>query len=103
MKMNLEASEKMPHPPDSTTLGSLKKREWAVLFALGHDLSNADLADRLSLSIKSVENYKTCIGHTLGVQGRDELARYARRYANEIREWYKLITGKLPPPPEFSY
>ncbi len=89
-------------PTTTAAMYDLTEREWDVLIELTDDLPNAELAERLSLTVKSVENYKTVIGRKLGMAGRDVLNRYARRYTLELREWYQRITGKLPPP-DFNY
>ena len=55
----------------------LSEREIEVLrlLALGH--ANQQIADRLFLSVKTVETYKTRLKGKLGLQGRADLVRYA--------------------------
>jgi len=55
----------------------LTARETEVLrlIALGH--TNADVAKRLSLSVRTVETHRTHIQQKLGVSGRPQLVRYA--------------------------
>ena len=81
--------------PENNDLCELTDRERDVFVEMTGDLPNAELAIRLHLTGKSLENYKTRIGCKLRMPGRDVLNRFARRYAVEIREWYQLMTGKL--------
>jgi two-component system response regulator NreC len=55
----------------------LSPREIEVLrqLALGH--TNKEVANRLSVSIKSVETYRARLSEKLGLSGRAELVRYA--------------------------
>ncbi len=55
----------------------LSSREIEVLrlLAMGH--TNQEIADRLFLSIKTVETYKARLKEKLGLKGRAELVRYA--------------------------
>ena len=55
----------------------LSKREGEVLrlIALGH--TNADIAEQLFLSIRTVESHRAHIQQKLGLAGRAELVRYA--------------------------
>ena len=59
-------------PPDDLT-----ERELEVLrlIALGH--TNAEIAERLYLSIRTVESHRAHIQQKLGLSGRSELVRYA--------------------------
>lgn len=55
----------------------LSKREGEVLrlLAMGH--TNQQIADKLFLSVRTVETYKARLKDKLGLQGRAELVRYA--------------------------
>ncbi len=59
--------------------GGLSKRESEVLrlLAMGH--TNQQIADKLFLSVRTVETYKARLKDKLGLQGRAELVRYAMR------------------------
>lgn len=61
-------------------LAKLSPRELDVLLEVSKDLTNAEIADRLHLAVKSVENYRTRIGSKLGYEGPRLLARFAREY-----------------------
>jgi DNA-binding NarL/FixJ family response regulator len=52
-----------------------REREVLQLVALGH--TNQQIADRLVLSVKTVETYKARVMEKLGVRGRAALVRYA--------------------------
>lgn len=66
------ASEPLPGPPDD-----LSEREVDVLrlIALGH--TNAEIAERLYLSVRTVETHRAHIQQKLGLSSRAELVRYA--------------------------
>jgi two-component system response regulator NreC len=57
----------------------LSQREGEVLrlLALGH--TNQQIADKLYLSIKTIETYKSRLREKLGLKGRADLVRYAFR------------------------
>lgn len=77
---------------------SLTTREWEVLLHIANDPTNAEIAERLCVTTKSVENYRTRINYKLGIKGHRVLSRYVRRHETQLRQWYQLIKGKLPPP-----
>ncbi len=66
------AAEPPPGPPDG-----LSEREVEVLrmIALGH--TNAEIADRLYLSVRTVETHRAHIQQKLRLASRSELVRYA--------------------------
>ena len=73
-----EARERQPiKRVESQDNDVLSKREKTVLqlLAMGH--TNQQIADKLYLSVKTVESYKARIKEKLGLQGRAELVRYA--------------------------
>ena len=63
--------------PDSQRADELSEREREVLrlIALGH--TNAEIAERLYLSIRTVESHRAHIQQKLRLSGRAELVRYA--------------------------
>ncbi|TDB58534.1 LuxR C-terminal-related transcriptional regulator [Arundinibacter roseus] len=85
----------VPHY-DSSSWHQLTHREWEVLLLLADDLDNQDIAERISVSIKSVKNYRNRISDRLQQKGPHVLARYARRNRNYLRELYMQHTGKSP-------
>jgi DNA-binding NarL/FixJ family response regulator len=52
-----------------------REREVLRLLAMGH--TNQQIADKLYLSVKTVETYKARLKDKLGLRGRAELVRYA--------------------------
>lgn len=55
----------------------LSDREREVLGLIGRGHTNREIAEKTSLSVKSVETYRTRIAHKLGIRKRAELVRYA--------------------------
>ena len=53
-------------------LSELTPREWEILIRIANDLTNAEIADQLALTPKSVENYRTRIGTKLDLQGHPQ-------------------------------
>ncbi len=56
---------------------ALSDREREVLRLIAHGHTNQEVADRLCVSVKSVETYKARLTEKLGLKGRAELVRYA--------------------------
>ncbi len=63
-------------PADRPT-SDLSRREVEVLRQLALGYTNRQIADNLSISVKTVETYKARLLEKLGVQGRAGLVRYA--------------------------
>ena len=57
--------------------GQLTSREQAVLRYLAEGHSYQEIADRLNLSVKTVESYRARISQKLGFRTKAELVRYA--------------------------
>lgn len=60
----------------------LSRRESEVLFLIGKAMSNAQIADKLNISIKTVSTYRTRLLHKLGLKNNTELAQYVVKKAN---------------------
>ncbi len=56
---------------------SLSKRECEVLIMVAQGYTNRQIAERLDLSVKSVESYRARVQEKLGLQTRVQLHRYA--------------------------
>lgn len=56
---------------------STREREVIRLIAQAH--TNKEIAGQLSLSVRTVERYRSAILHKLGLQNRSELVIYAVR------------------------
>jgi DNA-binding NarL/FixJ family response regulator len=67
--------------PDTGTSGdvSLSAREIEVLMLVAWGHTNMEIADKLCLSVKTVEGHKTKIGEKLGLKTRASMVRYALR------------------------
>lgn len=55
----------------------LSRREREVLRLLAQGHSNQQIADKIRLSVKTVETYRTRLSEKLGLKGRAELFRFA--------------------------
>lgn len=62
---------------DVSALGSLSPRERELLPLLASGLSQRELAAQLGVTIKTIETYRTRIGHKLGLTSRAGLVRFA--------------------------
>jgi two-component system invasion response regulator UvrY len=60
-----------------TVLGSLSRREFQIFCKFAEGLSVQEIADELSLSIKTVANYQTQIKEKLGISSTAELVKLA--------------------------
>ena len=68
-----------PDAPDDAAdpKGALSRREREVLTLLAEGHANRMVAERLFLSVKTVETYRTRIAEKLGLRTRADLVRYA--------------------------
>jgi DNA-binding NarL/FixJ family response regulator len=67
-------------PSDSSILEELNEREREILQLIAHGLTNAEIADRLSLAIGTVRNYVSGVLEKLDVTDRTQAAALAWRY-----------------------
>ena len=72
-------SEEKLKNPKKTLPNQLTKREMEVLALVAIGKSNKDVADALSISVKTVETHKTHILIKLGLNNNAELMRYAAK------------------------
>jgi len=79
-ELQSEGVKGVPRGPQKTTkdhgLG-LTARQAEVLALLGEDLTNAEIADRLFLSTRTVDHHVSAILSRLGAESRDEAVRIA--------------------------
>jgi DNA-binding CsgD family transcriptional regulator len=68
-----------PRPTTRATTALLTRRELEILRLLAGGLHNAEIADRLSLSPKTVEHHVSAVLAKLGVRGRMEAVREAEK------------------------
>jgi DNA-binding NarL/FixJ family response regulator len=64
---------------DSQRPARLSQREYEVLFLVGSGLRSSEIADRLSLSIKTVSTYRSRLMEKLMARNTAELIKYAVR------------------------
>lgn len=69
----IDAGEDAPH-------NKLSDREFQVMLSLAHGQAVKEIADRLSLSAKTVSTYRARVCSKLSLQSDAEIARYAIRY-----------------------
>jgi len=70
------AAQRSAHPGKVATIISQREREVLELLALGH--TNQEVADRLFLSVKTVETHRARLMRKLGLHTRADLIRFAR-------------------------
>jgi DNA-binding NarL/FixJ family response regulator len=58
---------------------NLSEREREILILLAWGYSNKEIANRLQLSVKTVETYRLRVGEKLGLRSRTEMVQYALR------------------------
>jgi DNA-binding NarL/FixJ family response regulator len=64
----------------------LSEREVQVLAFLARGFTHQEIADRLELSIKTVETYRGRVSHKLGLRRRADLVRYAHECGILVKE-----------------
>jgi DNA-binding NarL/FixJ family response regulator len=64
-------------PPAARSLASLSPRERTVFPLLASGLSQREIASQCGVTVKTIETYRTRIGHKLGLSTRAELVRFA--------------------------
>jgi DNA-binding CsgD family transcriptional regulator len=64
-------------PPSARSLASLSPRERTVFPLLASGLSQREIASQCGVTVKTIETYRTRIGHKLGLSTRAELVRFA--------------------------
>lgn len=62
---------------ERTSLAELSRRETQVLEFVAYGFTSQQVADRLGLSIKTVDGYRSRLGEKLGLRSRADLVRYA--------------------------
>ena len=70
-------SEPEPADPPRPPVPALSPRERQVLELLAHGHTNREVADRLSLSVKTVETHRARLSDKLGLHTRADLVRLA--------------------------
>jgi two-component system response regulator DevR len=77
---HLTSATRRPGPPGEADLGDLSAREEEVLHQLSDGLTDRQIADRLSISPRTVETHVANVLRKLGVRNRSQAAvRYRER------------------------
>jgi DNA-binding NarL/FixJ family response regulator len=66
-----------PRTPGVERRASLTERERQVLAAIAGGLTNGEIADRLDISVKTVEAHRARVGEKTGLRTRAQLVRWA--------------------------
>jgi two-component system, NarL family, response regulator NreC len=77
---SLLAEPEKQHPPSPQPDEILTPRELDVLKCLIQGYTNRQIAEELSLSVRTVEGYRANMTDKLGLHSRAELVRYAREH-----------------------
>jgi two-component system, NarL family, response regulator NreC len=73
--------EESPVSPEKDPGGAtLTQREYEVLRMIAHGYTNRQIAEQLSLSIRTVESHRSNLMNKLGLHSRVDLVRYATRH-----------------------
>jgi DNA-binding CsgD family transcriptional regulator len=75
---------------------ALRPREWGVLLLIANGLSTEQIADSLSITEKSVENYRNRIGRKLHLTGTGCLTRFALLNQSVLQQNHALLFGSEP-------
>lgn len=70
-------ADRRPAPIGQTPLDTLSEREREVLVLVAQGHTSQQIADRLFLSVKTIESYRSRLMTKLGLSGRAELTRFA--------------------------
>jgi DNA-binding NarL/FixJ family response regulator len=69
--------------PQQGRLELLSEREFEVFNLIGKGIGPSDIAERLGLSVKTIESYRERIKEKLSLKTGAELVRYAVKWAIE--------------------
>jgi pSer/pThr/pTyr-binding forkhead associated (FHA) protein len=70
-------TESVSEQPGGPSLSALSPRERAVFPLLASGLSQREIASQCGVTVKTIETYRTRIGHKLGLSTRAEFIRFA--------------------------
>ena len=69
----------------------LTNREWEVILHLSKGLTTPEIAAKMYVEPKSVENYRTRIANKLKLKGRSKLAWFSWKNQELLENWFKLL------------
>jgi len=68
----------------------LTKREWDVILHLSKGLTTPEIAAKICIEPKSVENYRSRIADKLELKGRNKLVWFSWKNQDFLENWYKF-------------
>ncbi|WP_240546598.1 response regulator [Paenibacillus artemisiicola] len=74
-----EYAERMKRGESADVFGTLSEREKEVLALTAKGYANKEIAERLVISVKTVETHKSNVMDKLGLKSRPELIKYAAK------------------------
>lgn len=80
----IEGDFRAARPDAAGALSELTAREWEILALVAAGLTSREAAERLVVSVRTVEWHRARVQAKLGVSGRSELTRIAREAGLEI-------------------
>jgi len=87
-------AENHPARSKEIALATLSSREWEVLLLLTEGKSNAEIAERIFITVKSLHNNKNRISRKLSIKGYRSLNTYAANNKIALKYWYKVLENK---------
>jgi len=91
----MEISPDLPeNPVRDLAMASLSAREWKVLLLLSEGKSNAEIAEEMFVTVKSVHNNKNRISRKLSLSGYQTLNNFAKENREKLIHWYKILGNK---------
>ncbi|WP_084165627.1 response regulator transcription factor [Dyadobacter crusticola] len=75
---------------DLAQLWSLTRREWEVVALLSRGMATSEIAAKICVEPKSVDNYRRKIADKLKLKGRNKLAFYCLRNKDTLEQLYEI-------------
>jgi DNA-binding CsgD family transcriptional regulator len=73
---------------DADGLHELSARELVVTRLLSQDMSDREIAERLGISVRTVNHHVANVKRKLGVRSRHQVAALAFRHEHDVRNSY---------------
>jgi DNA-binding NarL/FixJ family response regulator len=84
-RMSQTLFERVSHEsPGGSPLGNLTDRELEVFELVGRGISTAMIAERLGVSVKTIETYRSNIKTKLDLKDAADLIRYATTWREQL-------------------
>lgn len=88
---NTLSSDYSALPIPQSFLMQLTKREWDVIHHLSKGLTTPEIAAKICIEPKSVENYRGRIAEKLKLKGRNKLVWFSWKHHDFLESWYKTV------------